>query len=288
MERFPIESEAYKQIVREKSLIRIKAPNLMGKSSLVDRIIDYALLQDYKTVSLNLNTVPETTLIDIDKFLRWFSLSVTKAITKDNKLRDYWDVELFGSVQSCTDYFEEYLLTNIDCPLVLCLDNLDRLFQYPTVTKDFLEMLRDWYEKGNNISIWKKLRLVIAHSTTDYINQGINYSPFNVGFPLQLPKFNEIQVLDLAQRHQLDWKKEAEIEVLMAMVGGHPYLVRKAMFESSYHNIELKKLLKDADEGTGIYNDHLRRILTQLQKTPEVLEALKVIAHRNKESVLTT
>ena len=129
---------------------------------------------------------------------------------------------------------------------------------------------------------------MIAHSTTDYINQGINYSPFNVGFPLQLPKFNEIQVLDLAQRHQLDWKKEAEIEVLMAMVGGHPYLVRKAMFESSYHNIELKKLLKDADEGTGIYNDHLRRILTQLQKTPEVLEALKVIAHRNKESVLTT
>lgn len=278
VERFPIESEAYKQIVRERSLIRIKAPNLMGKSSLVDRIIDYALLQDYKPVSLNLNTVPETTLIDIDKFLRWFSLSVTKAITKDNKLRDYWDVELFGSVQSCTDYFEEYLLTNIDCPLVLCLDNLDRLFQYPTVTKDFLEMLRDWYEKGNNISIWKKLRLVIAHSTTDYINQGINYSPFNVGFPLQLPKFNEIQVLDLAQRHQLDWKKEAEIEVLMAMVGGHPYLVRKAMFESSYHNIELKKMLKDADEGTGIYNDHLRRILTQLQKTPEVLEALKTVA----------
>ena len=54
------------------------------------------------------------------------------------------------------------------------------------------------------------------------------------------------------------------------------------------NNIELKKLQKDADEGTGIYNDHLRRILTQLQKTPEVLEALKVIAHRNKESVLTT
>ncbi len=76
------------------------------------------------------------------------------------------------------------------------------------------------------------------HSTEVYVPLDINQSPFNVGLSVELPEFNNNQILDLAQRHQLDWN-ETEVEKLMMLVGGHPFLVHLTLYHIANINVTL-------------------------------------------------
>ena len=84
---------------------------------------------------------------------------------------------------SCTRYLE-ILLQDTDEPLVLGLDEVDRLFKYPDISQDFFYLLRSWHEEANNIELWEQLRLIVVYSTEDFGKLDINQSPFNVGLPL--------------------------------------------------------------------------------------------------------
>lgn len=159
----------------------------MGKTSLLSRILQQAKELDYLTVPLSFQLADTAVFADLDKFLRWFCASVGRRLRLPNRLNDYWD-EIFGSKDNCTAYFEEYLLSEIDRPLTLGLDEVDCVFQHPEIAADFFGLLRAWHEEAKSRDLWKKLRLVVVHSTEVYIPLNINQSPFNVGLPIELPE----------------------------------------------------------------------------------------------------
>ncbi len=276
VERPPLELLCYETILQAGALIRIKAPKQMGKTSLMARILQQARAQELKTVTLSLQLADATVFTDLTRFLQWFCAIVTRSLGLPNQLAEYWD-DIFGSNYNCTDYFESYLLAEIDSPVVLTLDEVDVVFNYPEIATDFFGLLRAWYEKakyGDESSIiWQKLRLVVVHSTEVYIPLNINQSPFNVGLSVELPEFTREQVQDLANRHELDWTKE-QIEQLMALVGGNPYLVQVALHHISGENITLDQLLETAVDESGIYSDYLRQQLWNLKQYPELVSAL--------------
>ena len=275
VERPPIEERCYQTIVQPSALIRIKAPRQMGKTSLMARILHYGARQGYCTVPLTFQLVDKGVFANLDKFLKWFCAYVGRELHLPNQLDDYWD-EIFGSKVNCKDYFEKYILPQIDSPLILGLDELDRVFQYPDIAEDFLGLLRAWHEESKRREIWKKLRLIVVHSTEVYIPMNINQSPFNVGLPVDLPEFNSQQIQDLAARHNLNWS-EAEVEKLMAIVGGHPYLVRVALYHISRSDLTLDELKETAIADAGIYSDHLRRQLWNLEEYPELAQGMREI-----------
>ncbi|MHC5720939.1 MAG: AAA-like domain-containing protein, partial [Nostoc sp.] len=90
--------------------------------------------------------------------------------------------------------------------------------------KDFLPMLRSWYEEAKRLPIWQKLRLIVVHSTEIYVPLQLNQSPFNVGLPIQLDNFSFEQVQQLAQCYGIDWNDGEEARQLIDLVGGHPAL----------------------------------------------------------------
>ena len=276
VERNGIESLCYDALIKPGSLIRIKAPKLMGKTSLMNRILAHCQAQNYKTVYLDLSSVERSIIKDLDKFLRWLCLMVGRQLELENKLGDYWDTEILGSNGNCTVYFEEYLLPARDCPLVLGLDEVDLVFPYTEVIEDFFGMLRGWHEKGKISPRWKQLRLIMAHSTECYIPLDMNQSPFNAGVPVELGEFDPKQVKDLARLHQLNWH-ESQIEELMGMVGGHPYLVRLALYEVSSGKMTLEQLLGEASTEAGIYSNHLRRHLEMLQQSPKLAQVWQTV-----------
>jgi hypothetical protein len=284
IERNPIESDCYQEISHSGSLILIKAPKLMGKTSLMTRIMTQATLRHYRTVQLNLRLAERETLTSLDKYLRCFCQIISRELQLEDRVNEHWDLELLSSNYNCTAYFEEYLLPQINSPLVLGLDDIDRLFQYPEIAQDFFGLLRLWHEKSKNPSIWQQLRLVVVHSTEIYIKLDANKSPFNVGLPVNLPEFTPVQVEDLASRHQLNWKQD-QVGQLMAMVGGHPYLVRLAMYCIKRHNLTLEQLLKMAPTDEGIYSHHLHRLLINLQEDIPLLEDFKKIVNASSNSV---
>lgn len=277
IERPPIESSCYETILQPGSLIRIKAPSLMGKTSLMARLLTQVAKQNYRKVSLNLHMADKTDFANLDQFLKWFCVSVGQSLGLPNRIADYWDERFSTSKVNCTDYFEQYLLANASSPLVLCLDEVDRVFPYQEVASDFLGLLRAWHEQAKVRNIWKKLRLIVAHSTEVYIPLNINESPFNVGLPIELPEFTPEQVRNLAQRHGLNWT-DAQVRQLMDIVGGHPYLVEQAFSQLKVrHNISLEQLLETAATDAGIYGNHLRRYWRVIQQHPQLLEALKKV-----------
>ncbi|MEG4986188.1 AAA-like domain-containing protein [Microcoleus sp. BR0-C5] len=275
VERPPIEERCYQTIVQPSALIRIKAPRQMGKTSLMARILHHGARQGYCTVPLTFQLVDKAVFANLDKFLKWFCAYVGRELHLPNQLEDYWD-EIFGSKVNCKDYFEKYILPQIDSPLILGLDEIDRVFQYPDIAEDFLGLLRAWHEESKRRDIWKKLRLIVVHSTEVYIPMNINQSPFNVGLPVDLPEFNSQQIQDLAARHNLNWSA-AEVEELMAIVGGHPYLVRVALYHISRSGLTLDELKQSAIADAGIYSDHLRRQLWNLEEYPELAQGMRDI-----------
>jgi hypothetical protein len=278
VDRSPIESRCYETILQSGALIRIKAPREMGKTSLLNRIVDRAVQQDYRTVRLNLLQADAAVFSSLNEFLRWFCTCVSKKLQLPSALSDYWDEDR-GSIVNCTTYFEAHLLEQINCPLVLALDEVDRVFQSAEIAQGFFPMLRSWHEEAKTIDIWEQLRLVVAHSTEDYGPLDINQSPFNVGLPVELSEFTPEQVQDLAQRHKLGWNN-VQVQQLMAMVGGHPYLVRLALYhlaQSPLAQGNLESLLQDAPTDSGIYENHLRRHWGTLKDNSELAAALKQV-----------
>lgn len=290
VDRPPTESNCYKALLQAGALIRIKAPKQMGKTLLLDRIVTYAAQQNYRTVRLNLLQAEEAVFSNLDKFLRWFCTYVSKKLQFPAQLREYWDEER-GSIVNCTTYFEAHLLEQIDTPLLLALDEVDRIFQFPEITQGFFPMLRSWHEEAKTIESWEKLRLIVVHSTEDYGSLDINQSPFNVGLPIELIEFTSEQIEDLAQRYQLNWTTQIGdkgFAPLQAMLGGHPYLISWALNHLAHQNITLQELLLNAPTDAGIYQDHLRRHLVTLQENPKLAAAMKQVVSSFKPVRLET
>ncbi|MBD2197676.1 MULTISPECIES: AAA-like domain-containing protein [Calothrix] len=278
VERHNIESICYETVKQPGSLIRIKAPSLMGKTYLIDKILSEAAQDKYRTVSLSFELADSSTHFNnLNKFLRWFCINISRELGLASELDEYWDEEGMGAKVSCTTFFEEYLLAQADTPLVLCLDDVDILFPYPEIYEDFFGLLRSWYEKARSRKVWKKLRLVIAHSTNVYIRLNINQSPFNVGLPIELPEFTHEQVISLVHQHSLNIDAKT-IESLMQLVGGHPYLLEQAfIYMKIYPQVTITQILEQAATDAGIYSHHLREQWLNLQQHPELAAAFKKV-----------
>jgi DNA-binding CsgD family transcriptional regulator len=276
IDRERIEDRCYEAIAKPGALIRIKAPRQMGKTSLMARILHRAKLQGCAVVPLSFQLADSKVFTDLEQFLRWFCANVALQLDLPDRLAEYWN-GIFGTKVACKSYFERYLLANITTPLALGLDEVDVVFRYPELAADFFGLLRAWHEEAKNRDIWKKLRLVVVHSTEVYVPMDVNQSPFNVGLPIELPEFQPTQVKELASRHGLAWGTQ-EIEDLMAMVGGHPYLIRLAFYHIARGEITLAEVLATAPTDGGLYGDHLRRHLWNLEQHPDLLAAVKKVA----------
>lgn len=272
VERSPWEERCYETIVKPGALIRIKAPRQMGKTSLLSRILYHGEQQNYVTLPLSFQLADRAIFSDLDKFLRWFCTMVGYGLQLPNKLKDYWD-DIFGSKVNCKAYFEQYLLRELETPLVLGLDEVDRVFEHRHIAEDFFGLLRAWHEEAKNRAVWQKLRLVVVHSTEVYVPLDNNQSPFNVGLPIELPEFTPEQVHDLAARHGLHWG-DSQIQRLMTLIGGHPYLVRVGLYYIAKQDMTLEQLLEKAPTEEGPYSDHLRRHLWSLEQFPDIAAAL--------------
>lgn len=95
-----------------------------------------------------------------------------------------------------------------------------------------------------------------------------------------MPELTLAQVQDLVRRHKLKWTPE-QVRQLMAMLGGHPYLVRVALYKIARGQITLEQLLKIAHLEEGPYYDHLRHHLLSLQEYPDLVVTLKNIVTAN-------
>lgn len=273
--RPPDETLAYAEILNPGALIRIKSPLYTGKTSVMIRILAHGRSYKYNTVNIDFQLAEASVFSSFEKFMRWLMANITLQLGITSKLNEYWDKDL-GVKISCTTYLQKCILEQLSNPLIIALDEVNHLLEYPEIAKEFLPLLRFWHEESNNYPIWQNLRLIVVHSTNVYIPLDINKSPFNLGLPISLPQFTFEQMKDLAKRHPFGSEvKDLDniIESLMNMIGGHAHLARLAFYALSTKNITLEQLLTEAPTSSGIYRHHLQRHLAILQKKPDLAKS---------------
>lgn len=275
-EQSQIEANCFSEILKPSALIRIKAPRQMGKSSLMARILNHAEQNGCRTVNLSFQEADGEIFSTLEGLLKWLCASIANGLRLPAQLSQYWTDEPLANKQKCSNYLQDYILPQVQVPLVLGLDEVDRVFQYYQIASDFLGMLRAWHDARKNDPTWQSLRLIITHSQEVYVPLNVNQSPFNVGLPVDLPEFTPSQVADLAQRHGLALG-ESDLKALMQMFGGHPYLIRVALYAMAKDGIALNTFLADAPTQAGLYGEHLRHHLENLTDNPALQSAMQTV-----------
>jgi hypothetical protein len=285
-----LESLCYEAIQQPGASVNIRAPKQMGKTSLMARILAYSETLGDRTVSVNLQLANDEILQNLDRFLQWFCARVSKQLDLPNKIASFWDNSL-GSKSNATDYFQDVILTNLDRgvssrengPLVIAIDELNQLFAYPDVAREFLLLLRTWSEqakKGDaDINSWHKLRLVTVHSTEILMPPSIDPSLLNTGLVIELPEFTSAQVQDLAYRCEQEIIG-SQTQRLLALLGGHPYRLQLAFYYLQQQTITLEELLENSAIA-AIYADHLEQQWWNLQRYPDLLPSFTEIVRQS-------
>ncbi|BAY93225.1 MULTISPECIES: AAA-like domain-containing protein [unclassified Tolypothrix] len=288
IERPPTEQRCYEAIKQLGALIRIKAPDKMGKTSLMNRILTYARANNFQTVTLSCRRlVNRQVATDMERFLQSFCGVISNELGLSNKVNEYWNNQLTPSYNS-SEYFKKYLLPNTANDFVLALNDVDLIFEHHEIAQDFCSLLRSFHDMARrgdpNSKIWEKLRLIIVHSTEFYTSLDIHSSPLaNVGLVVDLPELSREQVQKLLKAHDLKLKGQ-NIDQLMAMVGGHPYLLRISIDEFKFNKKKFEQFLKEAPTPSGAFSDHLRELLEQLENNLELRTAFSQVISADAET----
>jgi hypothetical protein len=153
---------------------------------------------------------------------------------------------------------------------VLVIEKLDVLLPCP-FRESILEMFRRWVQDVVE-EPWSSLRLVVAVSMTPMmLIGGAKRSPFfNAAAQIEIGDLNEDQTRKLVELYRLRWDDVA-IKALRAQVGGHPFLLREAMYEAAVHGTPLERILdKTSSEGQSL-RERALAILPPLDKLREPL-----------------
>ena len=277
-----VDKECLQHINVEGALVRIKAPRQYGKTSLLSRLLDN-VKENHKIITISFHILDYDVLEDLDSLLKFIATRVIRKLKLDRSMiPEYWEDEYLGPKSKMMDLFEEYILEEIDNPIILALDEVDRLFSLPKVSDDFFSLIRAMHEESKSNLIWEKFKIVLVHSTEPMLGvNSIDQSPFyNVGFSANLEPFKIIEIYELAKKHNLNLNQK-DIDKLIESFGGHPYLTRKTLYHMVHDGISLNKLIDTAFNVDSVYSDHFRRYLLIIQKNPKLVEILKEIIANN-------
>ena len=261
-------------------LLRIKAPKEMGKTSLANRLVDYIVQQENYVVYYDFAEYIDS-FSDIQSFFYNLSSLIAEEISDlaSIELNLHSWKEKNSVTMECTKIMKQ-ALANTDKPIALIFEGADRIFEFENIAQSFFPLLRSWHEKGKRQQIWKKLKLIISHSTEEYGILDISTSPFaNVGETLELKNFSKEEVIQVFKKHNIT--SEHDVLPLMKLVGGHPYLIRLALYYLVKEDTTLEKLLQEAVTDSGIYKKHLNRHLQTLQNKPSLARAFKEVITSN-------
>lgn len=252
----------------------------MGKSSLLTRVLQAEEAREMRKAFIDFQLIENHVMQNAELFYKQFCSLLSWEFEVEDRVDEFWANPL-GHVLKTTNYVQRHLLKEIkDVQLLLAMDEVERMFASP-FRSDFFSMLRSWHNKRAQSAAWKRLSFALVTSTEPYqLIDDLNQSPFNVGLVLDLVDFSFEELSDLHTRHGSPLS-EAELDTLFKMLGGHPYLTRKALHLFASGKVDFASFKDTACEDEGPFGDHLRNHLFRMSGQDELKAAyLQVIKHQ--------
>jgi DNA-binding winged helix-turn-helix (wHTH) protein len=271
----PADDQLRAAVARLDSIILIKGALQIGKTSLLARGLNQARRSGAKVILTDFQLLAAS---DLDSSESLFQ-------TLGNLIADQLDLEVFpDSVwkagNSANMNFERYIrrevLKKIKSPIMWGLDEVDRLF-HCSFGNDVFGLFRSWHNLRSldPEGPWGRLTLAISYATEAHLFiTDLNQSPFNVGTQLQLNDFTIDQVEELNSRYGSPLRSRNEVERFYNLVSGHPFLVRKGLYDAAC-GMDFGALEAQSAQDDGPFGHHLRRIVLMLGKDSELCDVMR-------------
>ncbi|MCA9944173.1 MAG: AAA-like domain-containing protein [Anaerolineales bacterium] len=271
------DEELSHQVQQPGQTITITGPRQVGKTSLLFRGAHKAAQAlNAQVAYIDLQAVSQSALTDSDTFLRLLAdwLADEAGVAPDI-VETSWQ-SVLGASRKLTKLLERTVLPAVGCPLLLALDEVDRLLATSFHT-EFFGLLRSWHNLRAWNASWQQFSLLMAISTEPYLLiDDLQQSPFNVGLMLYLSDFTLDQVSTLNERYGRPLQ-QVDVNELHALLNGHPYLTRLALYTLAQRNIGFATFHQTAAEAQSPFISHLRYLHQLILNDPALQPAMKEI-----------
>jgi DNA-binding SARP family transcriptional activator len=279
IQRKPAEDQLREAIRRRDSIVLVKGPRGIGKSTLLARWIDSVRKAGPQVVHTDLKN-PRVQMGSGSELCLTLARDMAKQLELDTSPDAVWD-RLQGCLGNLEEYLEEQVLGKVPGPLVWVLDGVDRLFD-PSSSPEVLDLF-PLFRAFHNLRAtepsahWARLTLVLVHSVEpSLLIKDPRLSPFNVATPVLLEDdFTPNQVGILNRRHESPLRTAADIERFFGWLGGVPHLVNYGLYALANGECSLPQILEL--DAKGPLHESLKRLLDPLCDNPELAEALRAV-----------
>lgn len=274
----PQDAELRTAILNQDSIVLIKGARQMGKTSLLARGIQQARQRGSNVVLTDFQKLNVSDLDSAANLYLALGQSLAEQLDLAVRPQDAWD-DRRGANVNFDRFLRREVLAKLEAPLMWGLDEVDRLFTCDFGSEVF-GLFRSWHNERalDPAGPWARLTLAIVYATEAHLFiTDMNQSPFNVGTRLALDDFTPDQVAEMNRRYRSPLQTPADVQRLIKLVGGHPFLVRRALHELATQSLDIGALEAQADRDEGIFGDHLRRILVLLARDPLLADVVRSV-----------
>jgi AAA-like domain/TIR domain len=282
------DNEVFTELQKPRALVTLRGPRQTGKTSLMMGM--YVALrraeERLRTVFVDFQALEDKDLQSRNAIWR----AVAAQIAKQLQIREWkasdWKLD-DSYISNITNFLDQYVLAQDATPLLLCLDEVDRLFKSPIGSKFFSSVRAFFNDGARDGSSWEKVRWLLGTSSEpSFFIADLRQSPFNVGLRVELGVFTRQEVETLAGRHGLSLAHDTSEEV-MNYVGGRPYLTHLLFYHLARYPETRAKLFDARAGSSGIFRDHLHSYLVQFQREEALAKAMRRIINGDHAGIET-
>ena len=178
------DKELFRTIQRFDSIVLVKGPWQVGKSSLLIRAKGWAEMRPNHVVFTDLQRFDSDCFNSPEDFYKVLAVSLSDALNLDEFLDDIWDRRR-GANFNFERFLRRYVLTKLRHPLTWILDETDRLLAAP-FGSEFLGLIRAIHNERalDPTGPWSKIQFILALSSeTRLFITDMNQSPFKESIP---------------------------------------------------------------------------------------------------------
>ncbi|MFN5763327.1 MAG: AAA-like domain-containing protein, partial [Pseudanabaena sp.] len=222
----------YYELLKERKYCYVFNCRQMGKSSLRVRVTHK--LQAEGTVCATID--PQKIGVEVT-CEQWYA-SAIRSLVGDLDLKSKFDLrswirerELLSPVQRFAEFIETVVLQEIDAPIVIFVEEIDRLLSLKFGMDDFFGLVRSFFEDRPTKPDYNRLTFSFlgVATPTDLIQSHSN-SAFNIGYAVEMAGFTLTEALPLMQglaskvANPQDYLAEA-----VKWTGGQPFLIQRLL-----------------------------------------------------------
>ena len=246
--------------------ILLRGPRQFGKSSLLSRMSYYATNLERQVVEIEAAiTFSSSALASPQAFFLAFAEAISTALNFANR-------SIQKDPRDLTDWIEKEVLRRSSKPITLIIDEADRLLM-PSFSEDIFGMFKSWQSMRArpNKGEWKKLEVFLAMSQKWELSvAAMRGQVFATTFDLR--PFDSAELLALVKLYGANYTR-ADLDVLLTLLGGHPYLSRLAVAAQLPARVSPVAMLSDLLSESGPLTDHLRTVARWLHDEQELKAA---------------